>query len=432
MRNLLFTIVAAASPSLAVAASFAPLPQTIAKGQPIPIVIDGALPGELVEITATRVLPAPGGGGFRSRATFKADARGGINVAKQAPVRADYEGIDAAGLFWSMKAEKALTLKPGQVELTAIVGGETITTGTTIIVKPDDITEEVFQGFPGARVFRPASPKGALPAIIILGGSEGGTISSFSVGPRLASLGYVVLGLPYYSPVWYGRELPELPGAFVNIPVDRLEAARDQLIARGDVRADRIALWGVSKGGEYAVIAASRMPWLRAVAAIVPSDVVWEGFGSKAEADTTSSFAYKGEPLPWMPYKDMKAVFAAAARGERGDFRQAHVMGRAAHPERLAAARIPIENYKGALLVAGGKRDHIWDSFGMSKNIADTRKAAGLPTTTLLFETVGHSLTADEWEPMFSNDPHERPADMVAASRKVWRATAEFFDKALK
>ncbi|MFH0898369.1 MAG: acyl-CoA thioesterase/BAAT N-terminal domain-containing protein [bacterium] len=37
-----------------------------------------------------------------SRATFKADDKGMVNVATQAPISGSYEGIDPMGLFWSM------------------------------------------------------------------------------------------------------------------------------------------------------------------------------------------------------------------------------------------------------------------------------------------------------------------------------------------
>ena len=85
---------------------------------------------------------------------------------------------------------------------------------------------------------------------------------------------------------------------------------------------------------------------LDAVAAIVPSDVVWEGFSYSSPAGTGKpSFSLRGKALPFVPY-------SAPGRGK--DVKEA---GRRASPERAAAATIPVERFAGALLVAGGEQD---------------------------------------------------------------------------
>ncbi len=152
--------------------------------------------------------------------------------------------------------------------------------------------------FPGARLaLLPGG--GKRPAVIALGGSEGGSRMVSASAALLASHGFAVLALPYYSPPGFGvngptaPEVAGLPTAFADIPVDRLDAARAWLAQQPEVDASRIALYGVSKGAEFALLAASRMAWPKAVVAIVPSDVVWEGWGLemlKAEG-TRSSFS---------------------------------------------------------------------------------------------------------------------------------------------
>lgn len=89
---------------------------------------------------------------------------------------------------------------------------------------------------------------------------------------------------------------------FSEIPVNRLKAVRRW--AQRDERLDggRIGLWGNSKGAEFVIIAAANYPWLDAVAAIVPTDVVLEGFGSgKLEKTGPSSFKLNGLPLAFVP-----------------------------------------------------------------------------------------------------------------------------------
>ena len=255
-------------------------------------------------------------------------------------------------------------------------------------------TEAVAQ-FPGA-VFV-AAPGLGRPALIVLGGSEGGDEVAKRFAPMLARLGYSVLGLPYYDPGYDpAHRVPGLPSAFVNIPVDRLQAARDWLAARPEVDRDRIGIWGASKGAEFALIAATRFDWVKAVVAVVPSDVVWEGWGNwSAKPGTTASYAWKGEPFAFMPYEGMGVEMAKAARGEDMALRRVHDLGRVRHADRYAAARIPVERYRGRLLLIAGELDAIWPSAEMARKIAARRAQDGLATELIVYPDAGHALGGD-------------------------------------
>lgn len=274
--------------------------------------------------------------------------------------------------------------------------------------------------------------KGPFPVIIVLGGSEGGTYTARTIAPLFAAQGYATLGLPYYNPGHDPTDKTDgLPKNFQDIPVDRLAQVRDWLARQPQADAHRIGVWGASKGAEFALIAASHYRWIRAVAAIVPSDVVWEGWGN-GEPDH-SSFSFAGKPLAFEPYDGMTAELAKAARGERMDMRRVHDAGRARYPERLAAARIPVENICAPLLVAGGDDDRIWPSYLMSEAITATRTKAGLPTIALLYPNAGHGLSGP------NDTPGAKlvilggqPAEIERARGEVWAATLKLFDDALK
>ena len=261
----------------------------------------------------------------------------------------------------------------------------------------------------------------------MLGGSEGGDEAARDLGPRLASRGFVVLGFPYYSPGYAGPGIPGLPTSFSDIAVDRLEAARAVLAARPDVDAARIGLYGVSKGGEFALLAASHFDWLKAVVAIVPSDVVWEGWGKPVAAGTLSSFSWRGKSLPFVPYDEIMAEFAKAQRGETMALRGPHVRGKAKHPEALAAARIRVENYRGALLVAGGGDDQIWPSLEMARAVAATRAKAGKQTVLLTYPLAGHGLSGDGYRPTSDTAGiGGTPVANAAAQADLWPRTIAF------
>ncbi|NJS13370.1 MAG: dienelactone hydrolase [Sphingopyxis sp.] len=243
--------------------------------------------------------------------------------------------------------------------------------------------------------------------------------------------GYAAIALPYHNPAWTNEVLPGLPAAFTDIPVDRLALVHRWIQSRSDLDASRIGISGVSKGGEFAMIAATRFSWLRAVIGIVPSDVVWEGWGTNAAEGTSSSFAWNGEALPFTPYSGMSETIAALSRGERRSLTIPHLDGRSQSPERTAAARIPVERYRGAMFVAGGDQDRTWPSGEMVRAIAERRAAAGRQTVAVSFRDAGHGLSGSGWEPM--NYPGNETLVADAGARQIiWARMWEFLDASLR
>ncbi|HMG56884.1 MAG TPA: acyl-CoA thioester hydrolase/BAAT C-terminal domain-containing protein [Kofleriaceae bacterium] len=417
-------------------------------GDPVQIAIAGLAPGE-VEIVAERPVTQPWDPSgartlYRARASFRVGADGRLDLAGAAPVAGSYAGADLRGLFWSMAPTEdpiAGGWADPQVRLIASQRGAVVARAALTLQPSDPKVELTPVGpeLPGAVLARlPGAVR--RPAIIVLGGSEGGDWFARTMSPRLAWHGYAVLGLPYYAPAFGGPprdDLKGLPSAFVDIPVDRLDRARDWLRRQPGVDADRIAVYGVSKGAEFALIAAARLPWLTAVIAIVPTDVVWEGWGLPDQpAGRRSSFAWRGEPLPFVPYHDLMAEIAKGRTGGQAHLRRPQDEGRAQHPEAAAAARIPIERYRGALLIAGGGDDQVWASGPMTETLARTRAAAGLATTALVFADAGHALSGDGWSPttQIGRAPFAiggTPAATARAQAEVWRETLAVLARAL-
>lgn len=261
-----------------------------------------------------------------------------------------------------------------------------------------EVKVEQVKEFPGA-VFATLPGSSRRPALIVLGGSEGGGWVARTSAPRFASRGFAVLGLPYYSPGAGEREIPELPAAFADIPVDRLNAAREWLQRRPEVDAARVGLVGTSKGAEFVLIAASRFKWIAAVVAIVPSDVVWEGWGPGVEPGKRSSFSLDGKPLPFVPYGEFAEEFEGFRTGRDVKMRRFQDKGRAANPAAAVKARIEVEKFRGPLLVIGGHDDQVWASGMMAQNIAERRAAHRLETVALIFPEAGHAISNNGWVP---------------------------------
>lgn len=296
------------------------------------------------------------------------------------------------------------------------------------------IEETAIAGFPRAKLYRlPGDvPR---PVVVILPGAEGGDGGGKRFGPILARLGYAAVSLPYYSPNWgsYGPppEFPDLPGSFIDIRVDQLADLRATLAKLRGVDVERFGLFAGSKGSEFALIAASNYPWIDAVVAYAPSDLVWEGWGVEMlEAEgTRSSFSFAGKPLPFMPYRGFVEGLLA---GPAADLRAIHENGRADHPGREAAARIPVESYRGPLMLIAGDDDHLWNSGRMARNIAAARKAKGLATEALIYPEAGHDLAGGSAEERVDPRGGGNPAANAKARADSWPKIVAFLQAVLR
>jgi dienelactone hydrolase len=393
-------------------------------GTPLNIRLTGLKAGEEITIDSLRMVregtgqPRP----YRASARFVVAADGSVSLNQQAPLAGgSYSGADVRGLFWSMQPSNvpASENAPGHTaELAAhhVVlqarRGEGVLASQLIQLHPASphVQQRDAGPFAGAKFAFLADPASNAakpirrPALILLGGSEGDDVIVRGAA-AFASRGYAVLALPYYSPPTWGpggpgpSKFPSLPAAFADIPIDRLEEARAWLERQPEADATRIGVVGTSKGAEFALLAAVRMPWIKAVLAMVPSDVVWEGWGAGIAADTRSSFSWQGQPLPYVPYVGMDKEFAGFATGADVRIRRPQDAGRAAHPARVPLARIPVERIKAPVMVVGGHDDQLWDSGTMAQNIVATRQAAGLKTVALIYRDAGHWLGGHGYGP---------------------------------
>lgn len=384
-------------------------------GAPV-VHLTGFEPGAEVEVSFTRTPPDGLPPAFRASAHYRVGPDGTVEVASM-PLRGDWKSALPEAPFWAMQPDDDAPIPAlGVVLIRAKSDGVQAQVQHHLPATAAPTTSEPVEAFAGAFLVRPAGASARLPLIIVLGGSEGDDSAARRIAPRLAPEGYAVLGLPYRSPDrGTGQKIPGLPALFSEIPVDRLEQVHRWASTDPRIDPERIGLWGNSKGAEFAIIAASRYPWLDAVVAIVPSDVVWEGFGSgSVERTGTSSFSFAGKPLPFVPY------------GTAGRSRDVKDLGRRRFPARAAAARIPIENYPGLLLVAGGELDQSLDSAGHAQAIAERRAEHGRQTVSLVFDDAGHSLIGGLLDPIESGA--DGKGEGIGVARKtVWLATLELF-----
>jgi dienelactone hydrolase len=197
-------------------------------------------------------------------------------------------------------------------------------------------------GFYGVYIRPHGAARG--PAVLFLGGSEGGLPRAYAP-LLLAARGYPVLGLAYFN-------APGLPPELERIPLEYFAGALRWLARQPEVDPARIAVVGVSRGGELALLLGSTYPDLiHGVAAYVPSDLVNP---SVTDFDTPA-WTLGGRPV--------------------------------------ARAPIPVERIAGPVLAVGADDDHLWPSGTATRAIALRMRGHGRTDVTALeYRRAGHAL----------------------------------------
>ena len=233
-----------------------------------------------------------------------------------------------------------------------------------------------------ADFYLPAGAKGRLPAIIELGGSEGGMGAATARDSRLmAPHGYAVLQVAYF-------DMPGLPKDLGLIPLEYFKAAIDWLRAQPIVDPGRTGIVGGSIGSEVALMVASQYREIKVVVATMPSGVVWPGI-SHTSGNPPSTFTLGGKPLPDLPYGGpFTSVFELYAKGLKA-------------LDRHRDAIIPVERINGPVMLVCGKSDSLWPSCPMSEQVAERLKAKHFkpPVQLLEYADAGHVVFGPPLDP---------------------------------
>jgi acetyl esterase/lipase len=398
------SVPAFADVALNVAPKFDPL-------APSPISLSGAVPGENLTLVTTRTLavwrqgkdgewrPAPVA--FVAWAEGQADANGRIDSATFKPVSGSYREADPLGLFWSGYPADSSDLPPAYRDIANVADGmlmvqvkrgSNIIASANMVLTPSNADLRFSKVQQAGLVGVYAAPKTGkrLPTLIVLHGSEGGNIEkAANSAASYARLGFATIALAYYRQPYEPAEFVPTSGTLID--VNQLERARDWLRDKPEADLRRMAIIGTSKGGEMAMVGASRYAWVKAAVGCVPSDVVWQGFGEgEHDLPLRSTWMLDGAKLPFIPlfpYVD----------GRFRDNTDRYERSRRFNAETALAARIPIEKTKAKLLLIGGDRDEVWASGAMSRNIAETMRRAGKgrQVETAIFPMAGHQICGD-------------------------------------
>ncbi|QUL36747.1 acyl-CoA thioester hydrolase/BAAT C-terminal domain-containing protein [Erythrobacter sp. JK5] len=387
-------------------------------------------------------------------ADFRADTEGRVRLWQTAPIAGTFSGTDPYGILWSgrpLVSHADDPFLPAQFDLASVPAGE----GVVLVTRNGDIVartrltfgnpenlivQQVAQGRLNGAYAAPADGE-SHPALILLHGSEGGDrAAAEALAQRFAAHGYAAFAFNYFA--WDLSNIEGIPNAHVNQPIEMLTSVREWLAARPEADVTRLGVYGHSKGAEYAEVAAVRLPWIDAVAACVPTDVVWQGYGvgdernrktSDAEPpEQYSSFSWNGRPLPYIPLDGDRSGFHTntgfyeAKRAELGAGAQ--------------EAEIPVEAANASFLWLGGGRDEVWASGDMARKLDARMRLAGRGSQSELhvYDGAGHGICGDGTYPTRvwrsdSSDPRDPDLDATGrATIDAWARILAFFARTLK
>jgi dienelactone hydrolase len=411
----------------------------------ITVRIVNASPGAPVSVTACSVDAA--GQVWQSAATFIADASSTVDLRRDPPrPGSSYTGVDPMGLIWSMRPVGAPNPQaarertaPQQLVITAEADRTCPATAeVTRLFVPDGLvrTEVAEHGLVGV-LYRPADSR-PLPAVLMLGGAEGGLHEDAAA--LLAAHGYVVLALAYYG-------MPGLPQTLTTIPVEYFGAALRYLTHRADVTAGQIAVHGVSKGGEAALLIGSIYPAIRAVVSVVGGGLVTQGISQDVETGSlleilrtpVANWTYQGRELPYLPNVVTPRMEAAVAAG--GPVALGWAAPDLSRADKVAEAAIAVERIAGPVLLISGADDQTYGP-AFQEAAAQRLAAAGHrhPFRHVVHEGAGHLIAAVGYRPTTQSVfpgpgvPFQyggTPAADAAARLATWHETLRFLDQAL-
>ncbi len=205
------------------------------------------------------------------------------------------------------------------------------------------------------------------PVIMILGGSGGGdfvekyAVVRVSVN-ELVSKGYAILSLSYFD---QESQSSRIPTSLKRVPLEYFEQAFNWVQTQPELKKNSIAVYGTSRGGELALILASKFAIIDLVVAGVPSAYVWSSYDRyRTRKDILkliktdpcqSAWKWKGKDVaniclkysvnykPWYNVIDNK--------------------------ELVEGFLIPVEKSSAAILLTSARYDTVWPSYEMSKQI---------------------------------------------------------------
>lgn len=410
--------------------------------EPISVRLQGLQPGQQATIKAV-LRNDDSSVRWTGEIAVAADDAGVVDLATQAPISGSYTSVDPNGLLWSLSPEAGTAggrsaadgLNPLTLELTALVDSVAVARAEAIRrpVDPSVTIRQIRENGIFVNLFLPQE-EAPLPSVVVLGGSGGGF--SDGLAALYASHGYAAISVAYFG-------IEGLPPELLNIPLEYFEGVFEWIRAQPEFDLEHLSISGTSRGGELALLLASRYPIFKSVATYVPSGYIW-GAVSRAEDNDPNAFpswTYGGEPIPYVDRIRNDAVEPNAD----GVLELTPAFLRALeNEERATAGAIEIEKINGPILMVSGRADALWPSATFADLIVERLKSKGFAheVRNFTYEGAGHTIGPRFGPATVTKGFHPirkatigyggNPADIAAARFDSWPRVLAFLDQYVK
>jgi uncharacterized protein len=223
--------------------------------------------------------------------------------------------------------------------------------------------------------YYPPSVESGNVAIMFFGGSEGG-IPNDDVKP------FTTQGYPCIKVGYFGTK--HTPDKLEMIPLEYFEKAIEMFKSQPEVKGKKIVVIGGSRGGELALLLASRYKQIEGVIAEKPSFPVFQGIPGPS-----SAWSYKGQPVPFVPYYQPYDYSKVVNNQWRELFELSLTQ-----TDVVEKAMIKVEQINGPILILTGQEDTLCPSSQMGDMITNRLKENKFPHwyKHYAYENAGHSL----------------------------------------
>jgi dienelactone hydrolase len=340
----------------------------------ISICVSELPPSGKVKISASMCLPWAENVPFESFAWFTADSNGELDLSKQKPDSGTYDFIDSMGLIVSLKRKNKGGLKDIAqnisvnrsmfIDIGAECGSDIASARLERLFKANDVESQRISGKFVGELFYTENPGNK--TVLLLGGSNGGIDANLPIAALLASHGFNVLTVAYF-------EEKGLPDKLSEIPLEYFERVFEWISENPMTNGEEIQLMGISKGGELALLLASRYPNIAKVVGFAPHAFCFQGIAFK----NVSSWTYGGKSLPFIRLKTrwlVTDILSCIVRNKPFGYADTYMRGLSVATNK-EAARIKVENARADVLLFAGKQDNMWNSYDGCVQIMDDLRA---------------------------------------------------------
>ncbi|XP_040192698.1 acyl-coenzyme A amino acid N-acyltransferase 1-like [Rana temporaria] len=357
-------------------------PESALADESVKIKAWGLPPHQIVTIRAW--LKDERGEMFYSRAFYRSDDEGKVDLQQSPATGGDYHGVHPMGLFWSLKPvtpyfrlmKRDVMGSPfeihlelyGQLELDAMP--ECSPNATACLrrwfVAPGVQRLQVREGRLRGALFIPPG-EGPFQGVIDIFGGFGGLIEYRC--SLLASRGFATLALAYFA-------YEDLPKTLDYLDLKYFEEAVQFLSSHPKVCGSGVGVIGFSKGAEMALAMASYIPHIAATV-----------FINGTVAISGSTVRYGDLILPGIPYQRERTLITPSEACIVSP-----LLGDLSKPENQASV-LPVEKAKGPILFLVGENDKSCESLYFARlSLARAKKWGKMDVYIESYPGAGHLL----------------------------------------